>query len=77
MQLFNEAFIILLLMVSIIIKANLISFIFLIFIFKFSLSRSKTDLIVRANTYTSILFIATYIVYLVNLTTQTSPQKFP
>jgi hypothetical protein len=72
MQLVIEAFIILLFMVSIIIKANLVSFIFLIFIFKFTLNRSKTDLIVRANTYTSIVFMVTYFFYLINLTSKTS-----
>lgn len=74
---FIESAIIFLLMVSIVVKANLVSMIFLIFIFKFAVTRSKTELLVRANTYSALLFMVQYTVYLMNLTAKTSPQEFP
>ena len=50
-QLLMEASIILVLMISLELKANMISVFFLLFIFKFSISVSKTALLVRFNTY--------------------------
>ena len=77
MQMAFEAAIIFLLMISIVVKANLFSLLFLIFIFKFALTTSKTELLVRANTYMCILFMVEYIVYLLNMTKTTSPRKYP
>jgi len=56
-QILLEALIILILMISLVMKANVVSIFFLIFIFKFSISVKKTDILVRFNTYQSIIFM--------------------
>ena len=56
-QMLLEALIILILMISLVMKANVVSIFFLIFIFKFSISVKKTDILVRFNTYQSIIFM--------------------
>jgi hypothetical protein len=76
-QIFIEALIIMSLMMSMLLKANLFSLVFLVFIYKFSGSSSKTELLVRVNTYQSILFLVSYFLFLMNLTANTSPQEFP
>ena len=68
MQLFVEATVLLLLMITLMIKANVVSLIFLVFIFRFAFSNTKSEVLVRANTYFCFLFIAMYFMYLVNLT---------
>jgi hypothetical protein len=77
MQIFIEALIIMSLMFSLLLKANLFSLVFLVFIYKFAGSTSKTELLVRVNTYQSILFLVSYFLFLMNLTSHTSPQEFP
>lgn len=68
MQLFVEAFILCLLMISLMMKANFVSMIFLVFIFRFAFSNLKSEVLVRANTYFCFLFIIMYLMYLLNLT---------
>ena len=76
-QLLLEAAIILNVMMAMIVKANLISVMSLVFVFKFCLSNSKTELLIRMNTYQTVLFVIQYAIYLLNLTGKTSPQPFP
>jgi hypothetical protein len=77
LQIFLEAIIMLLLMISIALKANVYSLVYLIFIYKFVLCTSKTQLLVRINVYMSILFFVQYLLYVLNLTAKTSPNSYP
>lgn len=76
-QLVCEALIMLLLMASIVLKSNIYSIIYLVFIYKFVVTKSKTQLLVRINTYMSIMFFTQYILYVLNLSANTSPAPFP
>jgi hypothetical protein len=51
-----EALIMLLLMISIALKSNIYSLAYIIFIFKFVVTKSKTQLLVRVNAYMAIFF---------------------
>jgi len=77
MQLAFETFILLILMVSVVLKANLFSLVYLLFIFKFLVSRGKTYLLVRMVSYMSVCFLAQYLLYLLNITDAISPADFP
>ena len=77
MQIFFECLMILLLMVSLIMKANLFSLVYLIFIFRFAFTSSKTQLLVRLNTYMSVSLLLQYLLYTLNLNSNTSPAPFP
>ena len=57
MQLAFESAILLILMISVVLKANIFSLIYLLFIFKFLISRGKTYLLVRMVSYMSICFL--------------------
>jgi hypothetical protein len=72
-----ESFIILVLMTSVVLKANLFSLVYLVFIFKFLMSRGKTQLLVRMVSYMSICFMCQYLLYMLNLTDAISPAHFP
>lgn len=74
---FVEAFILCLLMISLMLKANFVSMIFLVFIWRFAFSRWKSEVLVRANTYFCILFMLMYFIYLTNLTAKSQIQEFP
>jgi hypothetical protein len=56
MQLMLEAMIMFLLMASMAVKANVYSLIYLMFIFKFVVTKNKTQLLIRINVYMCILF---------------------
>ena len=76
-QMLLESLIMLLLMVSIAVKGNIYALIYLVFIFKFVVTRSKTKLLVRINIYMSVMFFVQYLLYTLNLTASTSPAPFP
>lgn len=67
----------LLLMISIAVKANIYALIYLVFIYKFVVTKSKTQLLVRINVYMSILFFIQYFLYTLNLSASTSPTAYP
>jgi hypothetical protein len=67
----------LLLMLSLILKANVWSLIYLIFIFKYVRTKNKVNLLVRICSYLSISLALQYIVYLLNMTWRSSPRPFP
>mmetsp|Transcript_21579 Transcript_21579/g.33233 ORF Transcript_21579/g.33233 Transcript_21579/m.33233 type:complete len:262 (-) Transcript_21579:5310-6095(-) len=77
MQMFFECIMIFLLMISLVMKANLYSIVYLIFIIRFATTTSKTQLLIRLNTYMSIALALQYFLYLLNLTAHTSPAPFP
>lgn len=68
MQLFLESMIIFLLTISLVAKANIWSIIYLIFIFKFSCTRNKTNLMVRQCSYLCISLFLQYILFFMNMT---------
>jgi hypothetical protein len=57
LQLFFESAVQFLLMFSIVMKANVYSLIYLIFIFRFIKCRTRTELLVKINAYMSMIFI--------------------
>jgi hypothetical protein len=56
-QLFLESCIQFLLMFSIVMKANVYSLIYLIFIFRYIRTRTRTELLVKVNAYMSLIFV--------------------
>jgi hypothetical protein len=72
-----ESFILLILMASIIMKANVFSVIYLMIIFKYIISRNKCNILVRMVVYMSACFIAQYFLYVLNLTHHTCPSPYP
>jgi len=66
-------------MSSLILKSNLISLVYLLFVLKYSFTSpdNKANVIVKINTYVAILLFLQYLVYVLNLTSKTSPVKFP
>jgi hypothetical protein len=77
MQLFVEAFILCLLMISLMLKANFFSVIFLVFIFRFAFTDTRSEVLVRANTYLCFMMMIMYFIYLFNLTSKSQIQVFP
>ena len=76
-QLVYESLCLLVLLISIIMKANIFSLIYLSFIFKYVMSRGKTDLLVRMTTYIAICISIQYLLFMLNLTHETSPSPYP
>lgn len=76
-QLAFECLILLILMVSVVLKANVFSLIYLLFILKYLRSRSKTELLVRMVTYMALCFLCQYALFVFNLTDEISPSPFP
>lgn len=72
-----ETIILLILMVSIVLKANIFSVIYLIFILRYVTSKAKTHLLVRMAMYVSVCLACQYFLFMLNLTAQTSPAPFP
>ena len=72
-----EAMIMLLLMASMAVKANVYSLIYLMFIYKFVVTKNKTQLLIRINVYMCILFFLQYLLYVLNLTASTSASPYP
>ena len=77
MQLALESLILMVLMISVVLKANIFALIYLVVIFKFILSECKTKLLVRMVSIMSLIFGIQYTLYLVNLTDHTNPANFP
>ena len=77
MQMVFENIICLILMISVTLKANIFSLVYLIFIIKFITSEQKTHLMVRLVSYTSLCLFIQYMFFVVNLTDQSSPILFP
>lgn len=77
MQLVYENLILFVLIISVVLKANIFSLVYLLFILKFLMSRGKTHLLVKMVTYMSICFVLQYSLFLFNLTSAISPAPFP
>jgi hypothetical protein len=76
-QLAFESIILLVLMISVILKSNIFSLIYLLFIFKYLLSRAKAELLVRLVLMISVTFAFQYLFYVMNLTSNSNPIPFP
>lgn len=76
-QIVLEILMIMLLMVSLVLKSNLVSFVYWIFVLKSVTTNQKTKLLVRINTYVSFFFAIQYLFFVLNLTASTSPAPFP
>lgn len=72
-----ECTIMLLLMTSMMLKANVVSILYLLFIIKSASTKFKAPMLVRVNTYIALTLAIQYIIYLLNLTANTSPAPFP
>lgn len=68
MQLFMESMIIFLLTISLVAKANIWSVVYLLFIFRFSCTRNKTNLMVRQCSYLCISLFLQYLLFFLNMT---------
>lgn len=77
LQLWFETVIVFLLMVSLMMKANMWSLIYMIFIFKYSMSRNKTNIMIRILLYLSVSLFLQYTLYLLNMTANSSLTAFP
>jgi len=69
MMLVYEQLILLMMSVSLVLKANIFSLIYLVFIIKNMYSTNKPKLFPRINNYLAICFALQYVLYLINLTT--------
>jgi hypothetical protein len=76
-QIVLEILMIMLMMISLMLKSNLLSFFYWIMVLKSILTKNKTALLVRINTYTAIFLTAQYALYVLNLTQNTSRAPFP
>ena len=77
MQFAFEALIVFVLMVSIVLKSNILSIIYLLFVFKYIQCRSKVQLLVHLAATISITFVAQYLLLVINLTHHVSPSPYP
>jgi hypothetical protein len=66
-----------LVMLSLVLKSNMWSWFYILFVFRSVTTNNKTSLLVNMNTYIAILFVAQYFCFLLNLTSSTSPGPFP
>lgn len=76
-QLYLESVIIFIMMVSLLLKANIWSVVYLIFIIKYARTRQRTNLMIRICIYISASLFAQYVLFLLNLTANSSTQAFP
>lgn len=67
-QIVFEQLILLILMISMILKANIFSIVYLLFVFRYVQCSVKIHLLARLVTYMSVCFILQYVLYLFNLT---------
>jgi hypothetical protein len=67
-QIVLEIIMIMLMMISLVLKSNLLSFFYWIFVLKSISTNNKTALLVKINTYTSIFLTVQYALYVLNLT---------
>jgi len=76
-QIVIEIFMIFLLMLSLVLKSNLISLFYFVFVLRSVTTNLKTSLLVRVNIYMAIIFALQYFFYTLNLTASSSPAPFP
>jgi hypothetical protein len=77
-QMAFESFIMLILMISIVMKSNVLSLIYLIFIYRFLTStKKKSNILVHLAVFISITFVTQYTLLVMNLTDRISPVPFP
>ena len=67
-QLVLEIIMIMLMMMSLVLKSNLLSLFYLILVLKSMCTNNKTVLLVRINTYIAIFLTVQYAFYVLNLT---------
>lgn len=72
-----ENLILLIMMLSVCLKANMFSIIYVLFICKFMLSPGKTVLLVHAAIIISLCVMTQYFLFLLNMTNNISPAMFP
>lgn len=76
-QIFVENLTMLILMISITLKANAFSLIYLVFIYKYIFVVNKTTMLVRMTGYISICLTVQYMLFVLNLTPEISPAAYP
>jgi hypothetical protein len=76
-QIAFESFIILILMISVVLKSNVLSLIYMLFIFRFLTSSKNSVLFVHLSVCISITFVLQYFLLVVNLIDRISPVKYP
>jgi hypothetical protein len=64
-------------MISVVLKSNIFSLVYLIFIYKFLISQSRASLLVRMVIYISITLILQYVLFMINLNAHISPAPYP
>ena len=72
-QMVLETMVLFVLMLSICMKANIFSIVYLIFIIRYITSKAKTQLLVHIVVYITICFLMQYFLFLLNLTSEISP----
>lgn len=77
MKMLHEACILLIMMISVIVKANVFSIFYLLFVLKYITSSNKLELIVKIVKYTVIFIFLQYLMALINLNHESAAQKFP
>ena len=77
MQFVFEALIVFVLMLSIVLKSNILSVIYLLFLFRYVQCRSKVQLLVHMAVFISITFVLQYFLLVINLTHHVSPSPYP
>ena len=73
MMFLMEQSVLLITLITMIIKANMNSFIYFIFVIKYFMSHTKVFLLVRMNYYIAVIFLVQYATFLFNITSGTSP----
>lgn len=76
-QIAFETLIILILMISVVLKSNVLSLIYMLFIFRFLTSSKNSVLFVHLAVFISITFVLQYFLLVVNLIDRISPVKYP
>lgn len=76
-QIAMESLILFLLMISVVMKANMFSIIYLLFIFRYLTTKSKTMLLVHATVIIAVCFFIQYMLFILNVTASSNPVKFP
>ena len=64
-------------MLSLVLKCNLFSLIYLLFIVRYSTVDSKTDFLTRLNFYMAFCLLINYSLILMNLSPKISPRPYP
>ena len=77
LQIFVENLTMLILMISITLKSNQFSLIYLAFIYKYIFVVNKTSMLVRMTAYISACLTFQYMLFVLNLTPEISPQQYP